>query len=113
LGEIGKQINTLILKKDDKFIALPLELYYRGTCLKIIEKLQVYFFCSLAISLFNDQEARKACENISFCLYLDAKIEELRTGFFFSVVILVWVFLKEAWNLVMFQMRCGLNMTIK
>jgi hypothetical protein len=43
LGEIGKEPNTLILKKEGKIKVIVLEEYYRGTCLKIIEKLQVFF----------------------------------------------------------------------
>eukprot|EP00770_Monocercomonoides_exilis_P014372 MONOS_14318.1-p1 / transcript=MONOS_14318.1 / gene=MONOS_14318 / organism=Monocercomonoides_exilis_PA203 / gene_product=Zn-dependent hydrolase / transcript_product=Zn-dependent hydrolase / location=Mono_scaffold00979:12372-14127(-) / protein_length=529 / sequence_SO=supercontig / SO=protein_coding / is_pseudo=false len=65
LPETAKQPNTFIRRNEGKIEIIPFEQKYRTQCQAIAQKLRM---------------ARKECDNVSFCLYLDAKILELETG---------------------------------
>ncbi|KAK2946445.1 putative peptidase family M49 [Blattamonas nauphoetae] len=65
LPEAAKAINTMILKGENGYKIVPFETYYRGTCQKVIEKVRA---------------ARAACDDIKFCLYLDAVVSKFHSG---------------------------------
>ncbi len=66
LGEDARKVNTTIVRKNDGTLSVKLnEELFRDACLDAIGHLK---------------QARALTENISFQIYLDAKIEELRTG---------------------------------
>ncbi len=65
LGEEGKKVNTVILKRDGRPAALRNEELFKESCQRAAEHLK---------------QAREWSEYPEFTLYLDAKIEELQTG---------------------------------
>lgn len=65
LGDEGLKVNTLIRMRQGKYVALRNEEVFRDACERAAGHLA---------------EARKWSEDPEFSIYLDAKIEELRTG---------------------------------
>ncbi len=66
LGETGRQVNTMIYRKNDGTLGVQTnEEMFRDACQEAIGHLR---------------KARALSDNISFQIYLDAKIEELNTG---------------------------------
>ncbi|MFW6207855.1 MAG: dipeptidyl-peptidase 3 family protein [Spirochaetota bacterium] len=65
LGDEGLKVNTVIRKKQNEYVAIRNEELFREAC----ERAAGYL-----------AEARKWSEDPEFTIYLDAKIEELRTG---------------------------------
>ena len=65
LGEAGLKVNTVIRHQQKKYVTIRNEALFREACERAVAHLT---------------EARKWADDPEFTLYLDAKIEELRTG---------------------------------